>query len=222
MNGQWTQGIRRPSASAEHLRVTDKFRICCTANSLHIEHGLLAGAVAAQRAVLADGVGTLEDPVLPRGQPGEDFRLHRLRPAEAQVRLHAGERVGREARALLQEHADFVVPVDVVGRERDEPELLAPPRRRASSRSTRAPARARPRRRGSGFAAASVPFDIGYGTEIRFAQRNRGRRTVVAVATGRSACSCGRRRKRVRPACRQSTSRARPARPACARSDRHA
>ena len=52
------------------------------------------------------------------------LRLHRLRPAEAQVRLQAGEAVGREARALLQEHPDLVLPVDVVEREGDEAERL--------------------------------------------------------------------------------------------------
>ncbi len=37
-------------------------------NPRHIELRLLAGAIAAQRAFLADRVGALEDPVLPRGQ----------------------------------------------------------------------------------------------------------------------------------------------------------
>src|ERR1700685_4613246 len=49
-------------------------------DSPHVEHRLLPGAVAFERAVLADGVGTLENPVLPRGQPREDFRFHGLRP----------------------------------------------------------------------------------------------------------------------------------------------
>src|SRR5262252_6411153 len=43
-----------------------------------IEHRLLAGAVALERALLADRVGALEDPVLPGGEAGEDFRLHGL------------------------------------------------------------------------------------------------------------------------------------------------
>ena len=43
-------------------------------------------------------------------------------PAEAQVRLEAGERVGRHRRALLDGDADLVVPVDVVGRGGDEAE----------------------------------------------------------------------------------------------------
>ena len=52
------------------------------------------------------------------------FDFHRLRPAEAQIRLQAGEAVGREARALLEEDADLVLPVDVVEREGDETELF--------------------------------------------------------------------------------------------------
>src|SRR6478735_2659741 len=86
-------------------------------HSLRIEHGLLASAVAAQRTLFADGVGALEDPVLPGGEPGKDFRFHRFRAAEAQVCFQAGETVGREARALLEEDADFVLPIDVVERE---------------------------------------------------------------------------------------------------------
>src|SRR5262245_56979959 len=93
-------------------------------HSRHIEFRLLAAAVAAQRALLADRVGALEDPVLPRGQPRKDFRFHRLWPGEAQACVHAGEAVEREACALLEEHADLVVPVDIVEREGDEPEFL--------------------------------------------------------------------------------------------------
>src|SRR5262249_3453751 len=89
---------------------------------LGVEDRLLAGAVAAQRALLADRVGALEDPVLPGGKAGKDFRFHGLGPAEAQIGLEPGERVGREARTLLQEHADLVVPIDVVKRKGDEPE----------------------------------------------------------------------------------------------------
>src|SRR4051812_1142837 len=67
-------------------------------NSLGVVVGLLAGAVAPQRALLADRIGALEDPVLPGGQPCKDLRFHGLGPAEAQVRLEPGEPVGREAR----------------------------------------------------------------------------------------------------------------------------
>src|SRR5262249_52214734 len=83
----------------------------------HIELRLLAGAVAAQRALLSDRVGALEDPVLPGGEAGKDFRFHSFGADEAQVRFHAGEAVGREGSALLEEHPHLVVPVDVVERE---------------------------------------------------------------------------------------------------------
>src|SRR3954469_8524562 len=72
----------------------------------HIEFRLLAAAVAAQRAFLADRVRALEDPILPRGEAREDFRFHRLGADEAQVGFHAGEAVGREAGAFLQKHTN--------------------------------------------------------------------------------------------------------------------
>src|SRR3989442_15779556 len=91
-------------------------------NPRHIELRLLAGATAAQRAVFADRIGALEDPVLPRRAAREDFRIHGFGPDEAQVRFHAGEAVGRERPALLQEHAHLAGPIDVADREADEPE----------------------------------------------------------------------------------------------------
>src|SRR5712664_2166120 len=90
----------------------------------HIELRLLAGAVAPQRAVFADRVGALKGPVLPRRQAREDFRFHGLGSDEAQVRFHAGETVRRETGALLEEHPDLVVPIDIVEREGDEAKLL--------------------------------------------------------------------------------------------------
>src|SRR5882762_5083658 len=90
----------------------------------HIELRLLAGAVAPQRAVLADRVGALKDPVLPCRQAREDFRFHGLGSDEAQVGFHAGKTVGRETGALFEEHPDLVIPVDIVEREGDEAELL--------------------------------------------------------------------------------------------------
>src|SRR3954469_2035177 len=79
-------------------------------NPRHIELRLLPGAVAAQRAVFADRVGALEDPVLPRRQAREDFRFHGLWANEAQIGFHAGKTIGRKGRALLQEHPHLVVP----------------------------------------------------------------------------------------------------------------
>src|SRR3984957_1316613 len=92
--------------------------------SRHIELRFLAGAVAPQRAVFADRVGALKDPVLPRRQARKDFRFHGFGPDEAKVGFHAGEAVGREAGALLEEHPDLVIPVDIVERKGHEPELL--------------------------------------------------------------------------------------------------
>src|SRR5579863_7388157 len=88
--------------------------------SRRVELRLLTGSVTAQRALLTDRIGTLEDPVLPSGEAGENFRFHGLRSHKAQIGFHAGETVGRERGAFLEEHPDLVVPVDVVEREGDE------------------------------------------------------------------------------------------------------
>src|SRR5258706_8463355 len=73
-----------------------------------------------ERAALADGVGALEDPVLPGGEAAEDLRLERLRAAEAEAGLHARHGIGRHAGALFERDPHFVFPIDIVGRERDE------------------------------------------------------------------------------------------------------
>ena len=104
--------------------------------------GRACDAVRRQRALLADGVRPLEDPVLPGRQAAEDLRLHRLGPDEAQVGLHAGQRVGRQRRAALDRQPHLVVPVELVGRERHEARPRAPPAdrtaRRARARSSTA------------------------------------------------------------------------------------
>jgi hypothetical protein len=99
-------------------------RAKCSSHPPRIEHRFLAGAVALERALLADRVRSLEDPVLPGGQPREDLRFHRLGAAEAQVGFKPSQSIGREARALLEENADFVLPVDVVEREGHQAEFL--------------------------------------------------------------------------------------------------
>src|SRR5438270_2851484 len=93
-------------------------------DSLRIEHRPLASAVAAERAFLANGVGPLEDPVLPCRQPREYFRFHRLRSAEPEIGLKAGQSVRRKAGALLKEQAQLVVPIDVVERKGHEAKRL--------------------------------------------------------------------------------------------------
>src|SRR2546430_4492041 len=89
-----------------------------------VERRLLAGAVALERALLADGVGALENPILPRGEAGEDFRFHGLGAAEAQIGFEPGQSIWRKTCAFLQEHADLVLPVDIVERESDEAQTL--------------------------------------------------------------------------------------------------
>src|ERR1700686_1797529 len=117
-NGEWRIASRKEKPFAIH------YSPFAPLNPRHIELRPLAGAVAPQRAGLADCVGALKDPVLPRRQARKDFRFHGLRSDEAQVGFHAGETVGRKAGALFEEHPDLVVPVDVIKREGNEPELL--------------------------------------------------------------------------------------------------
>src|SRR5579872_1358848 len=114
---QWVPVLQRVTDVPRRARDTKS-------NSRRIELRPLTGAVAAQCALLADRVGALEDPVLPGGEAREDFRFHGLRPDEAQIRFHAGESIWRKAGALLEEHAHFVVPVDVVERKRHKAHRL--------------------------------------------------------------------------------------------------
>ncbi len=173
--------------------------------------GPRAGAVAAQGALGPDGVGALEDPVLPRREPGEDLGLHRLRAREAQVGLHAGEGVGREAGALLEGEAHLVVPVDVVGREVTRPAPAASARRAG-------PCRCAPRARSSVVGVApEAASPAGTGRSPSGTSRV-GVGEAAARPAGRSssgrcrrACTTGRRRGRARRGCRRSSSRARPA-----------
>ena len=123
--------------------------------------GPRTGSETAQRALGPDRVRALEDPVLPGRQAGEDLGLHGLRSDEAEVRLHAGQRVGREAVALLEQQSYLVVPVEVVGRERDElgldrlggVEVVADPARAPVERIVR------PQKR---VASRDRPLAIGY------------------------------------------------------------
>ena len=125
-----------------------------------VEDRLLPGAVAFERAFLADRVGALENPVLPRGQPGKYFRFHRFRSGEAQIGFEAGETVRRKARALFEEDAHFVVPIDVVEREGDEAELLGAPASSLLPLSALAASRSAGSARKRDASRVS-PFDIG-------------------------------------------------------------
>src|SRR5579883_1818441 len=94
-------------------------------NPCRIELRPFAGTVKAKRALLAEGVGPLENPVLPGGEARKDLGFHGLGAYEAQIRFHAGQPVGGKAGALLEKHAHFIIPVDVVEREGDKPERLS-------------------------------------------------------------------------------------------------
>src|ERR1039457_3823406 len=74
----------------------------------------LPGAAAGQGSLWASCVGALEDPVLPGREPAEDLRFGGLRAGEPEVGLHAGQGVGREAGALLDDQAYLVGPVQRV------------------------------------------------------------------------------------------------------------
>src|ERR1700691_2014196 len=111
-----------PGSAVRHQRAA--LRPGQQSNPRRIELRLLAGAVAAQRALLADRIGALEDPVLPGGETGENLGFHGFGSDEAQVRFHAGETIGREARALLEEHPNFIIPIDVIERKGHKPKRL--------------------------------------------------------------------------------------------------
>src|SRR5437016_820985 len=74
---QWPSRGSRFCSASQACRAAPGTR---NLNPRHIELRLLAGTVAAQRAGFADGVGALEDPVLPRGEAREDLGFHSLRP----------------------------------------------------------------------------------------------------------------------------------------------
>src|SRR5262249_36755275 len=73
-----------------------------------VEGRLHARAVKLERALLADRIRPLEDPIVPSGEPPENLGLHGLGAGEAQVCLHAGQGVGREARPLPQHDPELV------------------------------------------------------------------------------------------------------------------
>src|SRR4026207_1260607 len=71
--------------------------------------------VVRQCALWADGVWTLENPVLPRGQAAVDLCIHRLWSSETERCFHSRQRVGRQGRAFFDGDAYLVFPVEIVG-----------------------------------------------------------------------------------------------------------
>src|SRR5579883_3072592 len=91
-------------------------------DTLPVESGFVAGAKYFEGPCFADCVRANEDPVLPGGQAPEYARLHRLTGPEPQTGLHAGQRIRRESPALLESDSDLILPVELVGPRRDQPE----------------------------------------------------------------------------------------------------
>ena len=91
-------------------------------NAIAIEFSLAAGTKDLQGAGLAHRIGPDENPVLPGGQAAEDPRLQRLARTKTQIRLHAGQGIGRQCAALLECKANLIVPVERIGRRGNESE----------------------------------------------------------------------------------------------------
>src|SRR5688572_33158860 len=88
----------RTRATAAYCPTGQRYSEFCRRRSLRpleIEMRTPFAAVSHQRALLADGVRTLKNPVLPRGKTTEDFRLQCLGAGGAQVRFHSRQRIGR-------------------------------------------------------------------------------------------------------------------------------
>src|SRR5581483_1519804 len=119
----WFLARHGPSLPSPACGEVSRGRGASSSHSFLIERRRDARAVELERALLADGVRPLEDPVLPGGQTPENLGLHGLRAGKAQVRLHAGHGVRREACALLEQDAQLVVPVEILVSHGDEAEL---------------------------------------------------------------------------------------------------
>jgi hypothetical protein len=83
----------------------------------------LAAAVALQGATLAGRVGPRKDPVLPGREPAEYLRRNRFIADKAQIRLHSGQCVRRQAGALFKCQPDLVFPIQFVRSKGHEAKL---------------------------------------------------------------------------------------------------
>src|SRR5579871_1794950 len=93
-------------------------------HAAHVVFAAHAGSVALQGTLFSGGVRSLENPVLPGTEASEYPGFHRLSSCKPEICLHARHRVRGEARPFLQEEANFVIPVDLVESEGDEPHLV--------------------------------------------------------------------------------------------------
>src|SRR5882672_4138012 len=170
-------------------------RAWATLGPPEVELRALGLAVHGERAALARRVGADEDPVLPGREPAEDLGGQRLRAGEAEVLLHAGERVGADGGPLFHGHAQLLLEVDVVGEDGGQAQLV---RRGAVDRAflgagdnlldpLRVPEEARPQPR------EAVPAGQG-------ARRQRARPDLHAVSVEHVATVAGDEQLEERPA----------------------
>src|ERR1700731_1762054 len=93
---------------------------CTRLDALPVESSFVASSEDFERACFPNCIGPDEDPVLPGGKATENTCLHRLSGPKTQTRLHSGQRVRRETRALFESEANFIVPVEHIGRRCNE------------------------------------------------------------------------------------------------------
>src|SRR5260370_6411708 len=91
-----------------------------TLDAIPVEFRPAAGAEYLQSACVTHGVGPGENPVLPCRQAAKYARFQRLARTETQVRLQAGQSVGRQRTPLFERDAYLVVPVEAIGSGGDE------------------------------------------------------------------------------------------------------
>src|SRR5882724_2646106 len=90
-------------------------------NSFPVEFHGRASSVNFQRSACADGVGADEDPVLPGGQATEDARLQSFPRTKSQVCFKPCQGIRRLRRTRLDGLADFVFPIEIIGRGGNQP-----------------------------------------------------------------------------------------------------
>src|SRR2546422_1872156 len=109
---------------AKRIVLSSYIRVHLRLSPLKIKLRLRWLAIVRQRALRANCVRALEDPVLPRRQTAVDLRVHSLRPGKTKRRFHAGQSIGRKRSALFNRYPNFVFPIEIVRPESDEASSL--------------------------------------------------------------------------------------------------
>src|ERR1700722_20991652 len=89
-------------------------------NSLPIKFHGSARSVNFQSTICSYGIRTNKNPVLPRRQSSEYARLKSLVDPESQIRLKPGQRIERKRRARFKGLANFIFPIKIVRRGRNQ------------------------------------------------------------------------------------------------------